>query len=115
MLHSQKAFTLLEVLVALAILAGSLTTLVMVYNNHLSIVIRDREETTALLLAREMIDDPLFLSTSETKGDFAPNHPGFTWQRQVTRDKYPGVDRYRLIVLWQNGSRNLALVRYERH
>ncbi len=114
MSRSRKGFTLLEVLVALAILAGSLTTLVLVYNNHLSIVIRDREETTALLLAREMIDDPLFLSTSETKGDFAPDYPGFTWQKEVTRDKYPGVDRYRLNVIWQNGSRNLSLVKYEK-
>jgi general secretion pathway protein I len=112
MTGSAKGFTLLEVLVALAIMAGALTSLVVVYNSHLSVVIRDREETTALLLARTRLDDPNFLSASVNEGNFGPDYPNITWQRQATPSDYPGLIRYRLTVAWHQGSRKLTLVTY---
>lgn len=114
MSRPNAGFTLLEVLVALAILAGALTSLVVVSNNQLATVIRDREATTALLLARAKMDDPAFLSSSVSEGNFAPDYPEISWQRQATPGDYPGLTRYRLTVAWQQGSRSLSLVTYAR-
>ena len=48
-----KGFTLLEVMVALAIMAGVILTVISSVNYHLSLTTRNNEETIALLLARE--------------------------------------------------------------
>ncbi|MDY0299963.1 MAG: prepilin-type N-terminal cleavage/methylation domain-containing protein [Trichlorobacter sp.] len=111
---SSAGFTLLEVLVALAIMAGALTTLVVSFNYHLSITLRDREETTALLLGRSLLDDPEFRTSSENKGDFSPEHPDYKWQQETTNSPFPGLDRYLLTISWQDGARTLALVTYGR-
>ncbi len=52
-----KGFTLLEVMVALAIMSGVVLTVISSVNFHLSLVARDREETIALLLARSKLEE----------------------------------------------------------
>jgi len=105
-------FTLLEVLMALALLAGAVTSLVVSFNYHLSVSLRDKEETTALLLGRALLDEPDFLSSSTTEGTFAPDYPDITWSRQTTSSQFPGLQRYVLTISWQLGKRYLALVTY---
>jgi len=105
-------FTLLEVLVALALLAGALTSLVVSFNYHLSVSLRDKEETTALLLGRALLDDPAFLSSSTTEGTFAPDYPDITWTRQTTPAQLPRLKRYVLTISWQTDKRSLSLVTY---
>ncbi len=107
-------FTLLEVLVALALLAGVLTSVVVIFNRHLSLVLHDREETTALLLARAKLDQPDFLTATTAEGSFAPQQPDMTWKRQSLPTDLSGVQRYLLTVSWQQGNRSLTLVTYGR-
>lgn len=107
-----KGFTLLEVLIALAIMSGVLLTVISSVNYHLSIVGRDAEETTAVLLGRAKLDDPEFAKKTETKGDFAPEHPGHKWEREVTKTEIPGLDRIRLTVSWNDDKSKLSLVQY---
>ena len=107
-------FTLLEVLVALALLAGVLTSVVVIFNRHLSLVVRDREETTALLLARAKLDQPDFLTAITAEGTFAPEQPEMTWKRQALPSDFSGVQRYVVTVSWQQGRRTLSLVTYGR-
>ncbi len=110
----ERGFTLLEVLVALAILAGAITTIVVTFNHHLSLVVRNREETTALLLARAKLAEPDFLTASTTDGTFAPDFPDITWKRLTTPTDYPGLQRFILTVSWQHGHRTLTLVTYDK-
>lgn len=112
--RSDRGFTLLEVLVALAILAGTITTVVVTFNRHLSLVVREKETTTALLLARSKIDQPDFLTASTAEGTFAPAYPAITWKRETTPTDYPGLQRYLLTVSWQAGKQTLTLVTYGR-
>jgi len=112
MRHASRGFTLLEVLVALALLAGTITTVVVAFNYHLSLVVRDRDETTALLLARAKLDESDFLTVSNSEGTFAPQQPEITWKRQTMPTDYPGLQRYLLTVSWLNGQRSLTLVTY---
>lgn len=107
-----KGFSLLEVLIALAIMSGVIMTVIVSFNYHLGIVVSDKEETAAVLLAREKIDDPAFSALPEGKGNFAPARPDIVWEKSVTGTELPGVQRMVLTVSWNNRARSLSLVRY---
>lgn len=107
-----KGFTLLEVMIALAITAGVLLTVISSLNHHLSLVSDDAEETTAVLLGRAKLEDPEFGKQTENKGSFAPDHPEHKWEREVTKTEIPGLNRIRLTVTWNNDGKNLSLVQF---
>jgi len=107
-----KGFSLLEVLIALAIMAGVVMTVIVSFNYHLGIVARDKSETEAVLLGRAKIDDPGFKSLPYGKGDFAPARADITWEKKVTETECPGITRMTLTISWDSSKRNLTLVRY---
>ena len=91
-----KGFTLLEVMVALAIMAGVILTVINSFNFHLSVVNRDRDETIAVLLGRAKLDDPGFQVNEKSNGTFAPAWPGIAWATDIKPTDYPGVNRVTL-------------------
>jgi len=107
-----KGFTLLEVMIALAITAGVLLTVISSLNFHLSIISQGAEETTAVLLGRAKLDDPDFSKQSENKGTFAPDHPTLKWEREITPTELPGLNRVLLTVSWNDDKKRLALVQF---
>jgi general secretion pathway protein I len=107
-----KGFSLLEVLIALAIMSGVILTVIVSFNYHLGIVVSDKEETAAVLLARAKIDDPGFTSLPAGKGTFAPARADITWEKTVAATELPGIKRMILTVRWNSDKRSLALVRY---
>jgi general secretion pathway protein I len=111
-----SGFTLLEVMIALAIMAGVIMTVISSFNYHLSVVSRDREETIAVLLARAKLDDPGFSKSQPAKGTFAPDWPDITWETTVTPADIPGaaglLNQLTLTVSWDAQRRKLALVQY---
>ncbi len=111
-----KGFTLLEVMIALAIMAGVILTVISSFNYHLSVVSRDREETIAVLLARAKLDDPNFKPGEAGKGTFAPDWPGFTWETVITQAESPDaaglLNQLTLTVSWNEDRRKLTLVKY---
>ena len=106
-----RGFTLLEVMVALAILAGVILTVITSYNYHLGVVTRDKQETEAMLLARARLDDPGFLELAETSGTFAPQRPDIAWKTVKTAAPLPGVDRLTYTVSWDGERHKLVLVK----
>lgn len=107
-----KGFTLLEVMIALAIMAGAVFTIISSFNYHLDIVTRDREETVAVLLARAKLEDPGMKTSTESKGSFAPEWPGITWETSSAPTELPTLNRRVLTVSWDNARRSLSLVQY---
>lgn len=107
-----KGFTLLEVMIALAIMAGAVFTIISSFNYHLDIVSRDREETVAVLLARAKLEDPAMKTSTETKGTFAPEWPDMAWEISSAPTELPALNRMVLTVSWDNARRSLSLVRY---
>lgn len=99
-------------MIALAITAGVLLTVISSLNHHLSLVSDDAEETTAVLLGRAKLEDPEFGKQTENKGSFAPDHPEHKWEREVTKTEIPGLNRIRLTVTWNNDGKNLSLVQF---
>jgi general secretion pathway protein I len=106
-----SGFTLLEVMVALAIMAGVILTLLGSVNYHLGIIAGERDSTTMTLLARnrmaELGDTPV-----KGEGTFAPSYPELSWKADLLPADLPGLQK--LVVKVKRGSdgREVALVRY---
>jgi len=108
-----KGFSLLEVLIALAIMSGVVMTVIASFNYHLGIVVRDKGETEAVLLGRAKIDDPAFKTLPPSKGNFAPARADIAWEKKVSDTDYPGIKRVILTISWDSSKRNISLVRYD--
>ncbi len=107
-------FTLLEVMVALAIMAGVVFTVIGAVNYHLAIVERDRRETVAVLLARQKLAELEEVKDIPEKmeGTFAPARPEFRWEMTASPTELESLRRMTLAVSWDNKKRSVALVRY---
>ncbi len=111
-----KGFTLLEVVVALAIMAGVILTVISSFNYHLSLAARDREETVTLLLARAKLAEIELqskkgLQTSQN-GTFAPEHPEISWKAEFSPTDIDLFKKLTLTLTWGNDKRTLSLVHY---
>jgi len=106
-----RGFTLLEVMVSLAIMAGVILTLLGSVNYHIGIVANERDNTTLTLLARSRIAE-LEQSPAKGEGTFAPSHPELTWRSDLLPTDLPGLQK--LVVRVKRGSdgREVVLVRY---
>lgn len=111
-----RGFTLLEVMVALAILAGVVLTVISSVNHHLAIVARDNDETVALLLARAKLEELSFQQdgTGERpmEGTFAPERPDYTWKAELGEMPVAFFKTLTVTVTWGEGRRTLSLEQY---
>jgi general secretion pathway protein I len=82
---NQKAFTLLEVMVALAILAIAMTTLFGAQSQSLSMATEAKFNTNASLLAGLKLAELSSgkVQAGETEGDFGEDFPGYVWKMEV--------------------------------
>lgn len=108
-----RGFTLLEVMVALAIMAGVLVTVLGAVNFHLSIVAAERDSTTLTLLARSRLAE-MELASALVKGEgtFAPSHPDLKWKAELLPATFPGLQKLSLRVQRTGDKREVVLVRY---
>jgi general secretion pathway protein I len=109
-------FTLLEVLVALAILSIALVVLLGLRNRDVDIVNTTRELTTATALARMKIVETQvegFPDLGETTGEFEDDYSQFHWYRAVSSTPFDYVREVRVSVRWGQADREaVELVRY---
>jgi general secretion pathway protein I len=107
-----RGFTLLEVMVSLAIMAGVVLTVITSFNYHLSVVTRDKEETIAMLLARAKFDDPDLFQQEKRSGTFAPEWPDIHWQLTEAPAPLKEIKKLVFTVSWGGERNSLALVKY---
>jgi len=117
-------FTLLEVLVAVAIVATALVAFMGLHARSLDATIRAQDLTTAVLLAQgKMATMGEFPDTGEEQGKFeGPELERFQWATAVTEHTLEGVDggkavtvrRVEVAVYWADGqqTRHYALEAY---
>lgn len=87
MLKEKDGFTLLEVMIAMAILAIALVAVFQMQSQSISMAGESRFMTTASLLAQSKmteIEAGASLGNQSQKGDFAPDHSEYGWTIQVT-------------------------------
>lgn len=106
-----RGFTLLEVMVSLAIMASVILTLLGSVNYHLGIIANERDRTALTLLARYRIDE-MEQAPAKGEGTFAPEHPELSWTADLLPTDYPGFQK--LVVTVKRGSdgKEVSLVRF---
>jgi type II secretion system protein I len=119
-----KGFTLLEVMVAVVIMATVLVTLIGLKNRSMQDVRLAEHITTATLLAKRMMAETISSSKKsqpvEEEGDFPDeeSYKGYTWKRTVSKLPLPNgstIMEVRIAILWKEGTREeqVELVSYE--
>jgi general secretion pathway protein I len=119
-MESERGFTLLEVLIALGILALALPILLGLRNWDLNLHAKANEITTATILAQEKLIETevgTSLPLGETGGEFVAipfgsqatsetaNRPAnYRWKRIVTSTPLPVVREIKIQVLWPRGN-----------
>lgn len=104
-------FTLLEVLIAVALLAMALVPLLGSMNASLNLAYSAKMKTIATLLARERmtrVELAGFPELGDSTGDFGENAAAFSWKQSVIEPP-AGLDantvrEVKLWVLWSEGS-----------
>jgi general secretion pathway protein I len=118
MLSRKAGFTLMEVMIAMAILAIALLAVFQMQSQSISMAGEARFKTTASLLAQSKMAD---LEAAETlisqtqKGDFAPDYPEYAWTTQVTDTQIAKLKKIEVHVFRKTPSRenNYQLVLYK--
>jgi len=99
---STQGFTLLEVLVSLAILSATLITAYQVTSGALAAEQRAEAWTTAILLGEEKLQEvtETFPETQETTGTFPDPHKVYAWSLVVKQALHPDAREVYLTVSW---------------
>jgi type II secretion system protein I len=103
-----KGFTLLEVMVALAILSAVLVALFSQQARGIAQGNEARIITKATLLAQERMAGLLAegrLRWGNEEGEVKDSIPPFTWRQQVEESTIEGMQKVTVIVLWKEGER----------
>jgi general secretion pathway protein I len=94
-------FTLLEVLVAVAILAIAMVAILKANVQSLDMLTRSREKSTASLLAASKLAEVEAAGVakwSELRGDFGEDYPDYTWEVETSSTEVEGLARVTVIV-----------------
>lgn len=105
-LCSTKGFTLLEIMLALAIVGGLLITLLYSLNYHLGIAESHETVTMATLLAKGKLLETE-KNPSTTKGVFPDPYGQYHFTTEVKDSAYPGIIEFSVTVV--NGKESVKL------
>ena len=112
-------FTLLEVMIAMAILAATLVVVFQSQSQSVSMAGRARFETTASLLAQSRMAEIEAASPENVvsnNGDFGDDFPDYSWQVDVTETELESLKKIEVKVvnerLTSNNSFRLVLYRF---
>ncbi|WP_020675245.1 type IV pilus modification PilV family protein [Geopsychrobacter electrodiphilus] len=104
-----QGFTLLEVMIALAIVGIALVVMLGLAQRSVLVNSRLQQMTRATLLAKQKmaeIEHGLNLGSDQTKGIFAEPNQGFSWRRINTPTPIIGIVQVDLSVLWGKEEEN---------
>jgi general secretion pathway protein I len=102
----RDGFTLLEVLIALAIIGGLLVTLISTLNYQLGIVGKQEAVTVATLLARSRMAD-LEKKPANQTGFFEAPYDTYSYETSVKDSPYAGISE--IIVVVKAGKEEVKL------
>lgn len=104
--HLKAGFTLLEVMISLAIVGGLLVTLIYTLNYHLGIAERQGLITTAVTLAKEKLYE-MEQKPSSGKGNFAGPFSAFSYETSARDSQFPGLSEISVTI--RNSKEDITL------
>ena len=112
-------FTLLEVMVALLIIATSFVTLLHTRNQSVTTADYAKRATVATLLASERMSDIEhgdFPDTGEDSSNFGDDYSEYRWKTSVSDTAYENIREVKVDVLWggEGSERSVGLVNFVR-
>jgi len=117
--HFSPGFTLLEVMLAVVIMAMVLVSLMGLQSRSVQDVMLAEHITTGTLLAKRVMTESLLAGVGlpqETDGEFPEEEfKAYTWKKAVSPTPVAKVMEVRVAVLWKEGDREeqVELVSYE--
>lgn len=102
----KAGFTLLEILISLAIIGGLLVTLLYTLNYHLGIAERHKLITVATVLAKEKINE-IEKKRSADRGFFREPHKDVAFEAKFMDSVFPGMQEIEVIVT--NGQEEIKM------
>ena len=96
-MKNRRGFTLLEVLIALAIVSGLLVTLIYTLNYQLELVERQEDITIATLLAKSKMND-LERTPEDKSGIFDAPFDNYAYETYVKESPYIGISEIIVVV-----------------
>lgn len=103
---TRAGFTLLEVMISLAVVGGLLVTLIYTLNYQLGIAERHGVITISMGLAKEKLYD-MEKNPAGSKGDFPEPYTSFSYETSVKESSFPGMSEIAVIV--RSGKEEVAL------
>jgi general secretion pathway protein I len=120
--NRQSGFTLMEVMVAVSVVAIALMAIYRMHTQTLFMDARGRFDTVATQLARQKladIDTMALADLSGDSGDFGNAHPGFTWQIEtegvsadLLKEDGPTLKRITVTISASEGASVFSLTTY---
>lgn len=108
----EKGFTVLEVMICLAILAGVVVTVLASLNHHLGLVSYNRDLVTATILGKEKAEEVALHGLPRLrKGGFAGADERFSWRLDTEETEFKGLKRIDISVEWE-GDRRVSFISY---
>jgi general secretion pathway protein I len=92
----RKGFTLLEVMIAVAVLTIALAAVLGLQSRSLSLAAESRFYTTSALLAQKKMAELTVATMGKLisdSGDFGEGFPGYAWQVRVQNADLPGLSK----------------------
>jgi general secretion pathway protein I len=110
----KDGFTLLEVMIALAILSIALVAILKNESRNLSLAYESNTLTMASFLALQKLSElevKVGSTDMEMKGDFGKDFPLFTWKAELRELPVPGIQAkmLRVSVVWKEGEQERVL------
>jgi general secretion pathway protein I len=97
----EGGFTLLEVMLAMSILAIALVAVFQSQSQSISMMARSRFDTAAPLLAQAKMAEIEAVSSADLtsdSGDFGDDYPGYSWSFERMGTEIPGVEKVEVAV-----------------
>lgn len=110
--YNEQGFTLLEVMIALAIVSIALVSLLSLSNRSISVQGRLQRETQATLLAQHILSREEVLATGKNSNwqeqaeSFEEPFSAYRWQVSYQDTIIPQVKQVTVAVLWGDAERN---------
>jgi len=100
-------FTLLEIMISLAVIGGLLVTLLYTLNYNLSIAEKHERVTVASMLAKDKMSE-IEKNPGETKGEFPEPYSGYRYITGMKESPFPGFSVIYVVVSTDKEEVNLA-------